>query len=105
MKISRNIIRDLLPAYLEGEASADTVALVEEFLRGDPELAALAGRRSSATLQDMPVPLRKEKEMEAYKQANRWMVVRTIGLAAIFAAVFLATLLPLGAFVMMLIRR
>jgi len=40
MEITRNVINDLLPAYLAGEASADTRALIEEFLRRDPELAS-----------------------------------------------------------------
>ena len=39
MNVTRNVIDDLLPAYLSGEASPDTVALVDEFLRQDPELA------------------------------------------------------------------
>src|SRR5438067_319948 len=39
MNVTQNVIHDLLPAYLAGEASADTVALVEEFLRLDPDLA------------------------------------------------------------------
>ncbi len=39
MKITRTVIVDLWGVYASGEASADTRALVEEFLRGDPELA------------------------------------------------------------------
>ena len=42
MNVTREVIRDLLPLYAAGEASADTRALVEAFLRGDPELARLA---------------------------------------------------------------
>jgi hypothetical protein len=39
MKITRDVIVDLLPAYQSGEASADTKALIEEYLREDPQLA------------------------------------------------------------------
>lgn len=39
MKITRSVIVDLWEVYASGEASADTRALVEEFLRGDSELA------------------------------------------------------------------
>ena len=39
MNITRKVINDLLPAYLCGEVSADTRALVEEFLEQDPEFA------------------------------------------------------------------
>lgn len=38
MKISRNVVIDLLPLYVAGEASADTRALVDEFLREEPDL-------------------------------------------------------------------
>jgi hypothetical protein len=47
MTITRDVIRDLLPVYLSGEATADTIALIEEFLRNEPEMAAnvLAAKR------------------------------------------------------------
>lgn len=40
MNVSRDVIKDLMPIYEDGEASADTRKLVEEFLAGDPELRA-----------------------------------------------------------------
>jgi hypothetical protein len=39
MKVTREVVTDLLPAYLAGEASADTRALVEEFAVQDAEFA------------------------------------------------------------------
>ena len=39
MKITRNVVADLLPVYLSGEASADTRTLIDEFLRTDLEFA------------------------------------------------------------------
>jgi len=39
MTVSRNVVRDLLPVYLAGDASKETIALVEEFLKSDHELA------------------------------------------------------------------
>ena len=42
MNVTREIVKDLLPLYVAGEASADTRALVESFLREDAELARLA---------------------------------------------------------------
>ncbi len=42
MNVTAEVVKDLLPLYVAGEASADTRALVEEFLRADPQLAALA---------------------------------------------------------------
>jgi anti-sigma factor RsiW len=42
MNVTREIVKDLLPLYVSGEASPDTRALVESFLRDDAELARLA---------------------------------------------------------------
>ncbi|HUJ40511.1 MAG TPA: hypothetical protein VLW54_08195 [Candidatus Acidoferrales bacterium] len=39
MNVTRDVVLDLLPAYLSGEASAATRALVEEFARQDAEFA------------------------------------------------------------------
>jgi anti-sigma factor RsiW len=39
VKISENVVMDLLPVYLSGEASPDTKELIEEFLRQHPEFA------------------------------------------------------------------
>lgn len=37
MKVTRNVVNDLLPLYQAGEASEDSRALVEEFLRENPD--------------------------------------------------------------------
>jgi hypothetical protein len=39
MNVTQNVVKDLLPVYLSGEASSDTQELVEEFMRRDPEIA------------------------------------------------------------------
>jgi hypothetical protein len=44
VKITRDVIYDLLPAYFANEATADTRALVEEFFESDPEFGRMAGR-------------------------------------------------------------
>jgi predicted anti-sigma-YlaC factor YlaD len=41
MNITRNVVTDLLPIYLSGEASADTRALVEEYLGEHVEFSRL----------------------------------------------------------------
>jgi anti-sigma factor RsiW len=53
MNVSRDVANDLLPLYVAGEASPDSCALVEEFLRSDPELARLA---EALRGQDFPSP-------------------------------------------------
>jgi anti-sigma factor RsiW len=93
MEITRNVILDLLPLYLADEVSADTRALVEDYLETDPELATAAQPLASAELpRDIPVPLTKEDEMETYKEAKRLMFLRTLVIAITISSVFLCTL-------------
>jgi anti-sigma factor RsiW len=54
MNVTREIIKDLLPLYVAGEASADTARLVESFLRDDADLARLAEALRAGI--DRPVP-------------------------------------------------
>jgi hypothetical protein len=105
MDVTRSVILDLLPLYLADEVSADTRALVEKYLETDPELARIAEQSAAELSQDVPIPLTKEDAMKAYEKANKWMVVRTLGLAVIIASAFLCTLLPVMAFVMIYFRR
>jgi hypothetical protein len=87
MEITRNVILDLLPLYLAGEASAETNALVKKFLENDPELADIAKRSVKAELPgDIPIPLTTEDKMETYKEAKRLIYQRIIVLAAIISA-------------------
>ncbi|MBN1302048.1 MAG: hypothetical protein JW995_12615 [Melioribacteraceae bacterium] len=40
-KIPKNVVIDLLPAYIAGEASEESRTLVEEFAKNDPQIARL----------------------------------------------------------------
>ena len=42
MKITRDVILDLLPLYIANELSEDTRSLVDEYLETDPEIAKIA---------------------------------------------------------------
>lgn len=44
MKITRDVIYDLLPGYFAGEVSADTRTLIDEFLTTDPEFSRMTAR-------------------------------------------------------------
>jgi anti-sigma factor RsiW len=44
MKVTRDVIYDLLPAYFAGDASDDTRALVEAYFETDPEFGRMAAR-------------------------------------------------------------
>lgn len=50
MKITRDVITDLMPVYSSGEASSDTRALVEEFFKQDPEYARIAAKPENQIL-------------------------------------------------------
>jgi anti-sigma factor RsiW len=93
MNITQNVIHDLLPAYIAGEASADTVALVEEFLRSDPGLAqTVESLRAANPLPVLPAslaPTREKETLNMTKQLLRWRGI-LMGLA-----LFL-TLVPLS---------
>ena len=70
MDITRNVITDLLPAYLSGDASPDTRALVEEFLRRDPELQRnLDEQRRALSLP--AAPLSRAHEADALERTRR----------------------------------
>ena len=81
-KIPQHIILDLLPLYLAEEVSEETRALIEEYLKADPQLATLAEQAKRTTpLQEIPAPINKETEMEALKKVKKLMVQLNVFLA------------------------
>lgn len=96
-KIPQHVILDLLPLYLANEVSAETRALIEEYLNTDPQLATLAEQAKRATsLQEIPAPLKKETEMESLKKAKRQMVLRNIYMVLALLFTFDAGILSLS---------
>ena len=92
MNVTQNVIHDLLPAYLAGEASADTVALVEEFLRLDPDLARTVEALRATPLPEPPIALRPTQEKETLNMTKQLLWWRGVLMGV---AIFL-TLLPLS---------
>ena len=80
MKITRDVITDLLPVYLSGEASADTKALIESFLHDDPEFAKLIGE-NDAFLPDGQINLSKDTEMDTLNKTKKLLRDRSTYLA------------------------
>lgn len=78
MNVTHDVITDLLPLYLAGEASPDTRALVEEYLRAHPDVAAqtrAAAERTAAALASFQAPLPDDHErrtLERTRQFNRY---------------------------------
>jgi anti-sigma factor RsiW len=77
MEITANVIRDLLPMYLDGEVSQDTRRLVEAYLEAHPELR----REAEAPVRLERVEVRREVDdalavMEKTKRAiqrQKWL--------------------------------
>ena len=91
MEVERNVILDLLPLYFADEVSAETRALIEKYLETDPELAVLAKASTAIEFpEEIPIPLSKEDEMEAYNEAKRLLLQRTIIWAVVIAFALLA---------------
>ena len=97
MKVTREVITDLLPAYLSKEASSDTCALVDEFFKQDPEFAALVKeKKSEELLGQLPVtPLSKDHELETLirtknklKWRSHWLTLAIVFSLMPFSCVF-----------------
>jgi len=96
MNVTREVITDLLPLYFSGEASADTVAMVDEFFRQDPEFAHLARRMSDVReklVRDVPAP-EAAMEKTALKKTRDMVQARNLWLA--FAVAY--TVVPMFVF-------
>lgn len=92
MEVTRNVILDLLPLYVAGEVSQDTAALVESYLKTDPELAGVAQQAARTALAEVPAPLAKEAALEAYIKATQQMVFRMLAWSALAVIVILGIL-------------
>ncbi len=90
MKITRDVITDLLPVYLAGEASPDTRALIEEFLAENPDFAKLvAEQEKPLTSNSINIP--KETEMQTLEKTKKLLWQRSLYLGfAIFFTLFIA---------------
>ncbi len=84
MNISRDVVKDLIPVYLAGDASADTQALVESYLKTDPELAGYvtAARGTTLGLPATHPPTAEKQTLDAtrqlFKSRTSTLVVATI---------------------------
>lgn len=89
MTITRDVVKDLLTVYLAGEASADTRALIEDYLRTDPELAGDVelARRDGLRLPPTRVPTSEKQALDTTRQLLK-MRTSTLVVAVLF------TLLP-----------
>lgn len=71
MNVTKDVIRDLLPVYLAGEASADTRALIEEYARQDEEIRA-ALLNTGVELPPVTAASHEKETLKMTKTLLRW---------------------------------
>jgi len=95
MNVTREVITDLLPIYFSGEASGDTIVLVEDYFRQDPDFERIA-RRAATPLETLraapPIAASPEKEKRDL-QSVLWGLRRRQWL---FGVSLFLTLVPLS---------
>jgi anti-sigma factor RsiW len=73
MNVTKDVVIDLLPAYLSGEASADTRALIEEVAAREPAVARLvesARREGKEPMLKQPLVLPPNLERETVSRTR-----------------------------------
>jgi hypothetical protein len=100
MKITQNVVMDLLPLYLSGEASPDTKELIGEFQRQNPEFAKVveAHQREFGRQRDLLEPagapsadheLRTLAQTRSLMERQKWSMAVALMLTAFpFSFVF-----------------
>ena len=74
MNVTRDVIEDLLPLYVAGEASRGTSTLVEASLKRDADLARLArGMANSLPAERTPKLLGEDAEMRSIRRTKNML--------------------------------
>ncbi len=90
LRVTREVITDLLPLHESGEASEDTRRLVRDFLERDPEFARLVARLKQARLPgERPAPP-PEAEVRSLRRTRRLLK----GQSSVMALAIFFTLAP-----------
>ena len=93
MKVTRDVVSDLWPLYAAGEASADTRALVDDFLAGDEEFARALRHGVDLPAIDLSLPPDEEaralaRTRELVHGGGRWLhAVRVLALTLTVLAI------------------
>jgi hypothetical protein len=94
MNVTREVILDLLPLYLAGEGSPATRALVEDYMKQDPELAErLRQQWAESFAKVAPSELPPDLELQSLHRTRRllgWQR-RLFGFAIGFSALALSS--------------
>lgn len=90
MKVTRDVVTDLLPVYFSDQASVDTKQLIESFFREDPEFARIAKEKSRLRFEEFNIQLPVQHEADALARTKK--VIRSRSWLMAFAIFF--TLAP-----------
>jgi ferric-dicitrate binding protein FerR (iron transport regulator) len=71
MNVTKDVIHDLMPLYAANECSADTRALVQEYLRENPRQAAELDRIVNTPISGAVPPAKGLDEVRAFREARR----------------------------------
>ena len=93
--IPRNVILDLLPVYIAGEASNETKLLIEEYAKSDSQIAGIiqSGKFETDSLSskiNLPVDLEMKTIKKVRSSVRRQMAYVAIATASILMIPFLA---------------
>ena len=82
MKITEEVMNDLLPLYFAHECSSDTKKVVEEYFQEHPEFEQQSRRnyKDPFAVTDVPA-LAPTEEVKTLKYTRRWMKARSFALA------------------------
>lgn len=94
MNVTKEVITDLYPLYVEKECSADTRALVEEYLQRNPQHAEELRRVVKVPLPGAVPPARGLEEVQSLREARRRVRRRAwlLGFALFFSLTPLSVL-------------
>ena len=82
MNVTRVIIYDLIPLYVANECSADTRALVEDYLQQNPRQAEELRRIMNTPIPGVVQPAKGLDEVRAFREARRRLRRRSWLMAA-----------------------
>ena len=71
MNVTKEIINDLIPLYVANECSADTRALVEEYLQQNPRQAEELRRVMATAVPEAGPPAESLDEVRSFREARR----------------------------------
>ena len=86
--VTRDVISDLWPLYLSGDATPDTRRLVEDFLAGDPAFAKTLGDAAADPLQAvLPPSLPPDHQLKTLARVKRrvWGYPMLLQMAILFS--------------------